>query len=83
VDDFREVDYWSLTSDGVYYLDLAASRASISFFSFGSNTVTPVYFLQHKPTPSAGITVSKDRHWLLFSDEEDRGSNIRLVENFR
>lgn len=75
--------YWSLTPEGIYYLDMEKSRIFINFLSFSSSSVTPVYLLQRRPTPFAGITVSRNGQWLLYSDEGEFGSNIRLVENFR
>lgn len=75
--------YWSLTPEGIYYLDMEKSRVSINFLSFSSSNLTPVYFLQRRPTPFAGITVSRNGQWLLYSDEGEFGNNIRLVENFR
>lgn len=75
--------YWSITSRGIYYLDIQKSRVSINFWNLSSPAVAQVYTLSRRPPPFAGMTVSRDGRWLLYSDEGEFGNNIRLVENFR
>jgi Tol biopolymer transport system component/DNA-binding winged helix-turn-helix (wHTH) protein len=74
--------YWKVTPAGIYYLGLEKSSVSINFFNFSSSAISQVYSLKRRPTPFAGITVSRDGRWLLYSDEDEFGNNIRLVENF-
>ena len=75
--------YWSVTPRGIYYLDIQKSRIAISFWNFSSSAVAQVCTLSRRPPPFAGMTVSRDGRWLLYSDEGEVGNNIRLVENFR
>jgi len=71
--------YWSLTPEGVYYL----RNNAIEFKNATSGAVTRVLQLDHTPPPFAGITVSRNSTWLLFTDITEVSSNITLVENFK
>jgi Tol biopolymer transport system component/tRNA A-37 threonylcarbamoyl transferase component Bud32 len=71
---------WTLVDDGIYFSD-GASPAVLQFFRLASRTVTLLARLS-KPL-IAGMSVSPDRRWLLYSEIDQSGSNLMLVENFR
>jgi Tol biopolymer transport system component len=74
--------YWSLTPTGIYYLNEKNACVTLKFWSATNATVAELSTLPRTPPPFAGISVSRNNHWLLYSDEGDFSQNIRMVENF-
>jgi Tol biopolymer transport system component/DNA-binding winged helix-turn-helix (wHTH) protein len=76
---------WALTDRGVYFaVSETPARQVIEFFSFDTRKVTPVFTPEKQlvgATP--GLSVSPDGRWLLYTQVDQRGSDIMLVENFR
>jgi Tol biopolymer transport system component/DNA-binding winged helix-turn-helix (wHTH) protein len=75
--------YWNVTSRGIYWLNFQKTRVTVEFLDSAGGSITEIYALPRKPPLFAGMTVSPDDHWLLYSDEGDFGQNLRMVENFR
>ncbi len=76
--------YWTLTKEGIYYLDSSGSESSIDFASYAvPDRSVRVHVLDHEPTLLSGLSVSPDGRWLIYADMAEAGSNISLVENFR
>ena len=85
--------YWALVSTGIYFLDFKRINVSllnvvptaiIKFFGFASRSVSRVGVIHNlRTTPYAGITVSPDLRWLLYTQLDRPTSNIMLVEHFR
>jgi len=76
---------WALTDRGVYFaVAETPARQVIEFFSFDTGKVSRV-FTPEKQLVSAtpGLSVSPDGHWLLYTQVDQRGSDIMLLENFR
>jgi eukaryotic-like serine/threonine-protein kinase len=74
---------FSLGKDGVYFIPEAGTdgKSSIQFLSFGTakvKTVAPI-----SGPPAEGLSVSPDGRSLLFSQVDEEGSDLMLVENFR
>jgi hypothetical protein len=72
-----------LVDDGIYFIPVpgADGKYSIQFLSFATSTVKTVVLI---PRPSSfGVTVSPDRRHLLYSQLDEAGSDVMLVENFR
>lgn len=72
-----------LVNEGIYFIPEppAGAKSSIQFLSFRTGKVKTV-------TPSSGssaegLTVSPDGRSLLFSQRDEAGSDLLLVENFR
>jgi hypothetical protein len=65
------------------YLATAEDPAKplIEFYSFATRTVTQVATLA-RPFRSV-LSVSPDGRWLLYSQVDQSGSDIMLIENFR
>ncbi len=76
---------WTVTEKGIYFATaFAPSQPAIEFFDFASGKVTQVAALGKRLSRSEpGFSVSPDRRWLLFSQMDQIGSDIMLVENFR
>jgi hypothetical protein len=73
--------YWTLTNDGVYYLDDDKPSSAIYFRGYSSAEPTRIRTLERTPPPFSGVTVSRDKQWLLYTDQVSTGYNIMLVEN--
>jgi len=58
--------------------------SEIEFFRFATGQVTRVYAMQ-KPIPAGtrGISITPDGRWLLFTQIDQSGSDIRMMDNFR
>ena len=72
-----------LVNEGIYFIPEpgADRKSSIQFLSFATGkvkTVAPI-----SGPPSEGLSVSPDGRSLLFSQFDEAGSDLMLVENFR
>jgi Tol biopolymer transport system component len=80
--------YWTLTKDGIYYLDSGKGQSgglsSIDFASYATpDRSVRLHVLDHEPTLLSGLSISPNGRWLIYADMAEAGSNISLVENFR
>lgn len=76
---------WAVVERGIYFITAETpNRPSIEFFSFATDRVTQVATLE-SPIPRGipGISVSPDGRWLLYTQLDQSGSDILLMENFR
>jgi branched-chain amino acid transport system substrate-binding protein len=78
---------WTVVEQGIYFLTAESlERPVIEFFSFTTGRITEVAALS-KPfrpwTNPAGLSVSADGRWMLFTQEDRSDMDIMLVENFR
>jgi Tol biopolymer transport system component len=79
-------DNWqnfAVLSQGIYFIGLSqpARLRRIQFFSFATGVVTPVVTLS-KPV-HMGFSASADGRWILYTQIDQEGSDLMLVENFR
>ena len=56
-------------------------RISLCFFDFASRKTTVIHRTQ-KPT-QMGLALSPDESWLVYTQVDQQGSDLMLVENFR
>jgi hypothetical protein len=79
-------DLWALTRQGICFFDLTDStRPALKFYSFSTGKVALIRGFS-KNTPATGgtaLTVSPDGRWILYTQLDQSGSNLMLVENFR
>ena len=73
---------FSLVNDGIYFIPEPGTdgKSSIQFLSFTTDkvrTVAPI-----SAPPYEGLSVSPDGRSLLFSQFDEAGSDLMLVENF-
>jgi Tol biopolymer transport system component len=73
---------FSLVNDGIYFIPEPGidRKASIQFLSFATGKVKIVAPISR--TPEEGLSVSPDGRFLLFSQWDEAGSDLMLVENF-
>jgi Tol biopolymer transport system component/DNA-binding winged helix-turn-helix (wHTH) protein len=74
-----------LRQEGLYFANRGnASKYTIEFFSFKTGNVALIYDDEIHGGNHAGLSISPDGQWLLYSNFEFTwGSNLMLVENFR
>ena len=74
---------FSLVNDGIYFIPEpgADGKYSIQFLSFATGKVKTVAPMSS--CPDEGLSVSPDGRFLLFSQFDEGGSDLMLVENFR
>jgi len=75
--------YWSVTRNGIYFLNPSSSPAEIEFADLTGRHRVRIHALEQTPPPYAGLTVTPDEHSLLYSDRIEVDSHITLVNDFR
>jgi Tol biopolymer transport system component len=68
--------------DGIYFIPRPDSvgHQSIQFFSFATKTVRAISTVER---PYNYLSLSPDGRWILYSQIDETGSDLMLVENFR
>ena len=75
---------WGVTNEGVYYMPPTPSTRPNHLIQFLDLTTRKITLITRTEKPTgAGLTVSPDRHWLLFQQVDQEGRDLMLVENFR
>ncbi len=76
---------WTVVEKGIYFATASTpSKPVIEFFDFATRKVTQVVAVEKGLNRSdPGLSVSPDRLWLLFTQLDQSGSDIVLVDNFR
>jgi hypothetical protein len=70
---------WAITRDGMYFYP-ADDNLMLSYFDFSTRRVRPIFKVNG---PSVyGLSVSPDERYILYTEIDDRQSDIKLVENF-
>ena len=86
LDSFRSENFadWAVVNDGLYFINPdAKDGVAIEFFNFASRKVRQVAGLGKIHTNINCIAVSPDRRQLLYSQNDQSGADIILVENFQ
>jgi hypothetical protein len=73
-----------LVNEGIYFIPEPAAdrKSSIQFLSFATAKLKNVAPMSAPPPTAAGLSVSPDGRFLLFSQVDAEGSDLMLVENF-
>jgi Tol biopolymer transport system component/serine/threonine protein kinase len=74
---------FAIMKEGIYFIRRpdSAGRYSIQFFNFETKKIRSIATIQ---TPiSEYLSVSPDGRWILYSQMDQVGSDLMLVENFR
>ena len=78
---------WALTSQGICFFDLGGSTGpALNFYNFTTGKVTRLREFSKDTrfdTADDSLTVSPDGRWILYTQLDQSGSNLMLVENFR
>jgi hypothetical protein len=74
---------YAITERGIYFIAREGDpgNRAIQFFDFAARTAVPVAMLHN--TIDQGLAVSSDRKFLLYTQVDEAGSDLMLVENFR
>jgi len=77
--------YWTVVEQGIYFATAERPKQPlIEFFSFATGQVTLVAILEKElDRATSGLAVSADGRWLIWSQLDQVGSDIMLMENFR
>ena len=70
---------FSIIDDGIYFMTGTRSY-TIEFFSFRTQQHKTIAKVEN---PHTGLTVSPDRRSILYTQIDQSGSDLMLVENFR
>jgi len=72
---------FGIVKEGIYFIPNpdAADRSSIQFFHFATKRIRSISTIKN----SYNLSVSPDGRWLLYSQKDQLGSDLMLVENFR
>jgi Tol biopolymer transport system component len=78
---------WAVARDGICFFDWKdAVHPLIQFYNFRNRRSTTVYEFPRGTNVGTGdtaISVSPDGRWILYTQVDQVGSNLVLVENFR
>ncbi|MFN0170341.1 MAG: hypothetical protein ACKV22_28310, partial [Bryobacteraceae bacterium] len=73
---------FGVTADGIYWIATATGgRLSIRFLDFRNRRTTIIATIQ-KPV-DLHLSISPDQHWVLYTQFDQSGSDLMLVENYR
>ncbi|PYV82339.1 MAG: hypothetical protein DMG05_28310, partial [Acidobacteria bacterium] len=74
---------FAIVKEGIYFIPRPASAGhhSIQFFNFGTKRIRSIATIE-MPI-SEFLSVSPDGRWILYSQNDQMGSDLMLVENFR
>ena len=72
---------FAVVAGGIYCIRIDASGRRLQFFDFATGTAKDLTNLG-SPT-NMGLTVSPDRRYVLYTQDDQVGSDLMLVENFR
>jgi Tol biopolymer transport system component len=77
---------WAVVDRGIYFIDPETKpHATIKFFSFATRRVTRIASME-KPVSILVIStlvISPDERWILYTQTDQSGSDIMLVDNFQ
>ncbi len=78
----RDADLWTVDSQGIYFVP-ADAPLSINFFDFATKKIRNVAKVD-RPFRSyiGGLSVSSDRHWLIYAQTDEVSGDILLVSHF-
>ena len=74
---------FAVVKEGIYFIPRpdSAGRYSIQFFNFATKRIRSITTIE---SPVADyLSVSPDGRWILYSQIDQSGSDLMLVENFR
>ena len=79
----RDWGNWTLTNEGIYFIDRKASDPSIALLDLQTGTIKPMVSLAGKTLSfMSGLSVSPDGKQILYALADRSESDIMLVEDF-
>jgi len=72
-----------VANKGIYFEQSIRDRStSVRFLAFATGKVTTIATIR-RPVADLGLSVSPDERYLLYTQVDQTGSDLMLVENFR
>jgi Tol biopolymer transport system component/DNA-binding winged helix-turn-helix (wHTH) protein len=81
IENVSDPENFVIVSKGIYFVPGTALGSSIEFLDFATNHTKRVASFG-KPF-SSGLALSPDGRWILYTQVDQEGAELRLVENFR
>jgi Tol biopolymer transport system component/predicted Ser/Thr protein kinase len=74
---------FAIVNEGIYFVPESDSpaRHSLEFFNFGNKSIRTIWTIESELDDF--LSVSPDGRWILYSQIDQHGSDLMLVENFR
>ena len=73
---------WTVVAEGIYFATTETpSQPMIEFFNFATGKLTTIITID-KPF-NAGLSISPDGRWLIYTQVDRTGRDIMLMENFQ
>jgi Tol biopolymer transport system component len=74
---------FAISNEGIYFVTRpnATGTSSLQFFSFAAGKIKEIAEIMKRV--STGLTVSPDGRWILYSQMDQGGGDLMLVENFQ
>ena len=72
--------YWTVSRNGIYFLDQKDGTAAISIYDPATQKVTRFAKLNRVPPLYSGLSLLHDGRSLLISDKHDAGSHISIAQ---
>jgi Tol biopolymer transport system component/class 3 adenylate cyclase len=75
---------WAVADTGIYFMNAGEKqKAGIHLFRFSTSKVEHIFTPEKPPIPwTDGLAVSPDGHTILYTQVDQRTTNIMLVKNF-
>lgn len=76
--------YWRVVDRGIYFATRADGYPSVEFFDFATGQLNEVFRPAKRPEMyMPGMAIAPDGHSLLYTQKDQSGSNIMMIEDFR
>jgi eukaryotic-like serine/threonine-protein kinase len=74
---------FAIVAKGIYFISWQEHTAAIRFLRFDTNKISIVAGFEKGVFPASGLAVSPDGNWILYSQYEQVGNELMLVENLQ
>lgn len=74
---------WAIVNEGIYFIDAPDDEVTIKFFGFASEKISEIAKLGKLHMGCPALAVSPNGRQILYSQVDNIGEDIMLVENFR
>jgi Tol biopolymer transport system component len=87
--DAAQEGLWALTRRGICFFDVKkAAGPAINFYDFGTRRLSVLHQFGKETRIAPGgintsIAVSPDGNWILYTQVDQAGSNLMMVDNYR
>jgi Tol biopolymer transport system component len=77
--------YWAVVENGIYFADQPPlEKPEIFFYAFAGKRVRSVHAVDRAVrVADSAFAVSPDRRWVLYSQIDESGSDILMMDHYR